>query len=156
MSMNRRGFFGVGAGAAVAGPAIAQDMAKSVAGQQAFSLNQGSFGGLMAGEATSIGRNFAIDPETAVRRAFKMGLVSREQLVTMLQGFSLGDGGAISHLDSDLSANKSFSLATRIRLQRERNKERGVEMWLTQPDRKSVWDMGRELLMKGLISEDAA
>lgn len=155
MSMNRRGFFGVGAGAAVAGPDIAQQMAQKIAfAATADAAKVGTSQGVIgyAKEA------FSIDPETAVRRAFKMGLVSREQIGALLENGRLSDSPSIYNLDSDLQAAKSFSLATRIRMQRERSRERGIDRWLDYPERdqRSLWDMGRELLMKGLIPEDAA
>jgi hypothetical protein len=145
--MNRRGFFGTSLGAAAAGQSIATDFAKS------HFVSASSSGVLGGGNVGNFAMSSGMDPSEAVRRAFKLGLVSREHLAALVEAGGFIEPPNQLNLDADLQSAKSFSLATRLRMQRERNSERAVDGFLHQ--RKSVWDHGRELLTKGLISDES-
>lgn len=149
--MNRRSFLGATAGATIAGPEMAQKMAA-----QNFNVGVPSVGGL-ANYATSAGKNAMrmMEPDEAIRRAVKLGIVSRETLESLLRDSGLGEVGnpTIYNLDPDLQAAKSFSMTTRIRMQRDRYRDRQVNRFLSPP--KNMWDFGRDLLTKGIIKEDA-
>jgi hypothetical protein len=145
MSVGRRGFLGLMAAVPVVGPEAAQ------AAMQAQYLNAPT-GGIMAGGFQAANRS--IDPAGAVRQAFKLGLVSRETIFEHLKGSSLtcNEFPRAHELDADLQAMRSLSLGARLRLQRERNRERTVEAFLDVP--KDIWDLGRRMIANGLTPED--
>lgn len=150
--MNRRGVLGALVGAPVAGPALV----KEAAAQMAFNpepnvgIASGAIGGLMP--AATGGQKW-MDPEDALRKAFKLGIVSREKMAELLASMTIGSGPiSIYNLDADLASAKSFSMTARVRMQRERNIDREISRFLAKP--KSFWDFGRELVEKGLVSED--
>lgn len=153
MSVGRRGFLGVLAAAPIAGPAAMKEAAAQMATSQGTVNFAHGLSDKTIGVGGQIGR-MMVEPDDAIRKAFRLGIVSREQLGELLSGGSLPGGGGLPlyHLDPDLQAAKSFSTATRFRLQRDRNREREIERFLAKP--KSIWDVGRELIENGLISED--
>lgn len=149
MNLNRRGFFGASAGAAIAGPSMAEDALR------AQMMDQAIYRGGVVGVAASSAR--MMEPDDAIRKAFKLGLVSRDKLAELLSGQTLAGAGqvvSVYNLDADLQAAKSYSLAARVRMQRERNLDREIARFLAKP--KSFWDFGRDLLTNGIIKEDAA
>lgn len=151
--MNRRSFLGASAGATLAGPDIA---AKMVA-EQGMIARASSLGGF-APAVHPVGEKAMrlMEPDEAIRRAVRLGIVSRETLESLLRESGMGEVGnpSISNLDPDLQAAKSFSMTTRIRMQRDRYRERQVNRFLSPP--KNMWEFGRDLLAKGIIKDDTA
>lgn len=147
--MNRRKFFGVSAGAAVAGPEVIN---QAVAGQPESSSREALYDALKgwsAGAQEKGWTNFThqVEPDEAIRRAFKMGIISRETLIDMANESEMNS--SCYNLDPDLQSAKSFSLDARMRMQRKRNQERGIDRFLSPP--KTFWDFGRELVLNGLV-----
>ena len=150
--MNRRGIIGAMIGAPIAGPEIAKNA------MQGFASGGIAYSGDMQAMAAS-GLNKAarcmMEPEDAVRKAYRLGLVPREKLLELLSCMRIESGGAnVYNLDADLQAMKSFSLAARVRMQRDRNADREIERFLARP--RSFWDFGRELLTNGIVKDDTA
>lgn len=149
--MNRRGILGALVGAPVAGPALVKEAAAQMALTPAPSAGLAS-GAIGSMQAAMNGEKW-MDPEDALRKAFRLGLVSREKLAELLAGMTISGGPAAPYnLDADLIAAKSFSMTARVRMQRERNIDREISRFLAKP--KSFWDYGRELVEKGLVSEN--
>lgn len=149
--MKRRGFLGALMAAPVAGPAMAKEVSAQMAINPAPSFGLAS-GGIGAIKDTACGQRW-MEPEDVLRKAFRLGIVSREKLAELLAGMRISEGPLTAyHLDADLSAAKSFSMTARVRMQRERNIDREISRFLAKP--KSFWDYGRELVEKGLVSED--
>lgn len=151
MSIRRRGLLGLIAAAPVAAPAMAQEAMK----MGAVPANHGLVGGMLQSGAfaTSIAMRM-MEPDEAIRKAFKIGIVSRETVEALLRESGLGEVGnpTLCNLDPDLQAAKSFSMATRIRMQRDRYRLRNVDRFLAPP--KTMWEFGRDLIAKGLVSEE--
>ena len=126
--MKRRGFLGFLGGAAVAGPG----MVKNAAAQGMEAMSLGNSTGLLsagigyAGEAmqadplpfSSQGPLHPSDPKHWVQRQLAefMGRSAEELLEQRL-------GTQVHALDPDLAVNRSFSLSTKVRMQRDRNFE---------------------------------
>ena len=122
--MKRRGFLGFLGGAAVAGPG----MAKAAAAQGMEAMSLGNSTGLLsavgyAGEAIASndpypGALHPSDPKHWVQRQLAefMGRTAEELLEQRLNT-------QVHALDPDLAVNRSFSLATKVRMQRDRNFE---------------------------------
>jgi hypothetical protein len=149
--MKRRGFLGALVAAPVAGPAMAKEAVAQMAFTTApdFGLASGAIGAMK--DAACNPR--WMEPEEALRKAFKLGIVSREKLAELLATMSIGAGPISSQfLDPDLIASKSFSMTAKARMQKERNMDREIHRFLAKP--KSFWEYGRELVEKGLIGED--
>lgn len=150
--MNRRGILGAMIGSPIAGPEIAKNA------MQGISL--GGFAGSEAVQNTAasgimLAARSMMEPEDAVRKAYRMGLVPREKLLELLSCMRIESSSANAYnLDADLQSMKSFSLATRIRMQRDRNADREIDRFLARP--RSFWDYGRELLTNGVVKDDAA
>lgn len=148
--MNRRGILGMLAAAPVAGPAIA----KEAAGKMAYS---GSASGGLVKYANQIGMAAGerfMEPDAAIRKAFRLGLISRETVSKLIAESGLGESGNtyLHNLDPDLQTVKSFSMSARFRIQRERVRARSLERFLQPPQ--NMWEYGRELLAKGIVSGD--
>lgn len=147
--MNRRSFLGASAGATIAGPDVARSMAQAIQ-KQNFASGVGSMGlanSTIAGNAVRM-----MEPEEAVRKAYQLGVISRETLEKLLQESGLGEPPGFHNLDPDLQAAKSFSLGARVRMQRERHASRRVDRWISPP--KNMWEFGRDLLAKGIVNGD--
>jgi hypothetical protein len=150
--VGRRGFLGLMAAAPVAAPAAIEEMKMQMA--QAASLSKGSYIGSAMNIACGAEKASSwIEPDDAVRKAFRMGLISREKLLELISAAGpLGYTGGQVLLDADLVAAKSFSMVAKMRMQEERNRDRQIERFLEKP--RNLWDYGRELVEKKLISED--
>jgi hypothetical protein len=121
MKLGRRGFFGLVAGAAVAGPSMAKKAVAEIAAADAMGLAgmaplPGYYGG---GEVS--GMSLASDTNWNVARLAQLAMRTAEQHDHYRQRSS------VHHLDGDLVANRSFSLATKVRIQRGRNYERDLD-----------------------------
>ena len=150
--MRRRGFLGALVGAPIAGPAVAKEAMAQMAINAApnVGLARGAIGSM---QDVACAQKW-VESEDALRKAFKLGIVSREKLAELLAGMRISEGPLTAYyLDPDLLVAKSFSLSARVRMQRERNIDREITRFLAKP--KSFWDYGRELVEKGLVSEDS-
>lgn len=127
--MKRRGFFGLMGGAAVAGPS----MVKAAAAQGMEAMNIGNSMGLVGtganafygGEEAFSDAGIApdemspLDPRHWVQRQLSDFLnQSAEEVLAQRLGTS------VQTLDPDLAVSRSFSLAAKMRIQRDRNFER--------------------------------
>lgn len=146
MSVGRRGFLGLLAAAPVAGPAAAQ-MAQYSPG-----VPTGANSGLVSRGVQTAGRQ--PEPSSVVRRAFKAGLVSKETLLEHLRGSTLScnEFPQAHQLDADLQALRSFSLSARVLMQRDRNRDRTVTLFLEEP--KDIWALGRQLIEQNLMPDE--
>jgi hypothetical protein len=109
MNLSRRLFFRRAAGAAAAGPLALEAVASQVG---TMGLSHGALGaGTMLGEAPGVGPRDLSElhwaRETLARFLKEAKIEPRPEYVT--------------RLDPDLTANRSMSLATRIRIQAERD-----------------------------------
>jgi hypothetical protein len=131
--MKRRAFFGFAAGAAVAGPGLAKEVAAKAAAELAGVGGSGamlgipsapfgnSFGGMIGNEAPSLLQR------AAAATGFLRSMTS-DQKNELRRRF-----GEVHRLDSDLASYHSMSMAARIEIQKERN----VEAYLAS--RKTWW-----------------
>lgn len=153
MSVGRRGFLGVLAGAPIAGPAAVKQAMGQMAMNSPLTASEPSWG--IAGSSGLMqGAQRMMEPDAAIRKAFRLGLISRETVCKIIAESGLGEGGNtyLHNLDPDLQAVKSFSMSTRFRVQRDRARARSLERFLQPPQ--NMWEFGRELLSKGIVSGD--
>jgi hypothetical protein len=148
--MNRRSILGAIVGAPLAAPQVAKNFAQ---GQFAQQVGYSGSAQSCIGAVGSINAPW-MEPDDAIRKAFRLGLVTRAKVAEMLAQSGMTESVSACSLDADLLSAKSFSLAARIRMQRDRNADRSVDRFLDKP--KSIWDHGRDLISKGLVSGDVA
>lgn len=126
--MKRRGFLGFLGGAAVAGPG----MVKGAAAQGMEAMNLGQVSGLMGGMSTGGYYSNETDPAPPSSSSALPPTDPRHWVQRQLTDF-LGQTAEdlweqrlrtqVQSLDPDLAVNRSFSLSTKIRIQRDRNFE---------------------------------
>jgi hypothetical protein len=128
--MKRRAFFGFAAGAAVAGPGLAKEVAAKAAAEM-MSVGGGS-GLLASGMASAPFGAFAPQSVGLLQRAASsmsfLRSLTRDQRAELRRRF-----GDVHRLDADLASYHSMSMAARIEMQRERN----VDTFLA--NRKTWW-----------------
>lgn len=153
--MNRRGILGAIVGAPIAGPAIVKEAAQSMASGALLGETPAFVNCASQTAIGAIGQNI-MGPDAAIRKAFKLGLVSRETVSNLLASSGLGESvnTYLHNLDPDLQTSKSLSLSARYRIQRERIQEKAIERFIDPPQ--SIWEFGRDLLSKRIISGDEA
>ena len=117
--MKRRAFFGLVGGAAVAGPAMAKEAVTKLAQATALSDLQLPYGLGYAGEtaaAQSMLGGYGMMDHVA-RAKKKLDLIRG---FTAAQRSEMKAGQNVHELDPDLASYRSFSLAAKIDIQRER------------------------------------
>jgi hypothetical protein len=120
VNLGRRGFFGLLAGAAVAGPSVAQKAMANIASGEAMNL-----GGLMPLPGHFDG-GYPPDGAPGGQVDWAHNRLLRYAMRTATQHAYHRERTSVHHLDGDLVANRSFSLATKVRMQRARNYEQSM------------------------------
>lgn len=140
--MNRRGFMGFLAGGAVAGPAVAQEALVGLS-------SPGVLASAVPSADRAVGINAASSGSRMLSRTAALARVTNDPtLMAMVRKLAEQRIGSITALDPDLAANRSFSLATKLRLQRERAIEHNLRQMLDeeeQPIWRKLFDMGIDL-----------
>lgn len=150
MNMNRRSILGALGISPIAGPAIAGTLSQGHAmPPSSFAPATESFE--WAAQGASVPPS--IDGKDALLRAYKLGIVSRKQLIKLINYEYNGNVHRIDGFDPDISSAKSWSKSAKARMQTERDREQRVNDFLNT-DPKNLWDYGRALVEKGLISPD--
>lgn len=130
--MKRRGFLGVMAGAAVAGPGMAKQAAAKVAEELALGSGSSSLG-LVGGQVYGN----MMPPPSAVNSISEIarGKNMLDKLLGMsaTQKAKLRSRMHVGRLDPDLANYRSMSIGFRMEMQRDRNLERQLS------DRKTMW-----------------
>jgi homoserine acetyltransferase len=121
--MNRRGFFGVAAGAAVVGPGMAKAAATKMA--QTAAMGQIMGGGINLGPQDALGV-FTGETENPIERAARKLAILRGLTKDQMREVRKMVGPVRSEmdLDPDLASYRSISLSAKMQMQMDRNVER--------------------------------
>lgn len=131
--MHRRGFLGLGIGAAAAGPAMMRQTADAAVGQIA---SAGAGRPIAGGALNMLGPQSTDSYLDDLRKQLATLAETRAERIRQARRF-------VQMLDPDLQANRSLSLSTKARIQAERNADAEIE-------HQRGW-LGRQIadLMKG-------
>lgn len=132
MSLSRRGFFGVAAGAAVAGPSLAKEAAYKMA--QTANASNAIGGDILGYPIGGLTDQIGLVESPLERAAHKLSLLrglTKDQKAEVRR--MVGPVRSELDLDPDLQSYRSISLAAKVQMQMDRNVERFLA------DRKNWW-----------------